>query len=135
MEKTRNFYLQRSSGWPGVIAYELRIQHLSVDRAGGWTPAINAYRCRDQIVVCVELAGVDQREIEIQAEPRRLRLRGLRRPLEAAASDCTPLQVFAIEIDQGHFQREIVLPLEVDPAQIRAEQSNGLLWIYLPLIS
>jgi len=38
-----------------------------------------------------------------------------------------------LEIDYGPFEREIELPAEVDAKQARAEQENGLLWIYLPL--
>lgn len=135
MEKSRSFYVRQSSGCQGGISYELRIQHFSVDRVGGWTPAVNVYRCAQRIIVCVELAGIDQRQFEVDAEPRRLRIRGARPSLETIAGDCTPLQVFALEIDQGFFHREIPLPLEIDPAQVRAEQSNGLLWIYLPLVS
>jgi len=38
-----------------------------------------------------------------------------------------------LEIDYGPFEREVELPAEVDVKQARAEQENGLLWIYLPL--
>ena len=133
MEKIHSAYLRQSQGCLGGISYELRVQYLSVAREESWTPAINAYRCRDQIVVCMELAGVDEREIELHAEPRRLLIRGSRQPLETAMDEGPPLQVFALEIDQGVFQREIPLPLEIDPERVRAEQRNGLLWIYLPL--
>jgi HSP20 family protein len=134
MEKIHSTYVRHSHGCIGGMTYELRIQHLSEAQKESWTPAINAYRCRDQIVVCVDLAGVDRREIELHAEPRRLWIRGSRQPLETTAAECAPLQVYAIEIDQGFFQREIPLPLEVDPQRVQAEQRNGLLWIYLPLV-
>lgn len=134
MEKIHTTYLSHSHGCLGGITYELRIQHLTTAREESWTPAINAYCCRDQIVVCVDLAGVDREEIEVQAEPRRMFVRGVRRPLETTADAGPPLQVFAIEIDQGFFQREITLPLEIEPDRVRAEQRNGLLWIYLPLV-
>ena len=42
------------------------------------------------------------------------------------------LQMLALEIDYGRFEREIELPIEVDVEQAEAEQTNGLLWIYLP---
>jgi HSP20 family molecular chaperone IbpA len=38
-----------------------------------------------------------------------------------------------MEIDYGPFEREIVLPGDVDVNKARAEQKNGLLWISLPL--
>jgi HSP20 family protein len=135
MKKTRTTYVRQLQGCMGDIAYELRIQHLSTARKHDWTPAINVYRCHNRIVVCAELAGVDKNEIEVHAEPRSLSIRGVRVPLELAADAKEALQVFALEIDQGTFQREISLPLEVVPAEVRAEQRNGLLWIYLPLAS
>lgn len=134
MERIHRTYLRQSHGCHGGIVYELRIQHLSAAPEESWTPAVNAYRFRHQIVVCVELAGVDRQAIELHAESRRLLIRGSRPPIELAADEGTPLQVFAIEIDQGFFQREIPLPMEIDPEQVRAEQRNGLLWIYLPIV-
>jgi len=127
-------FLRQLQGSLGDMTYELRIRYLSVAQEQTWTPAINAYRCHDQIVVCVELAGVDKKKVDLQAEPRRLRIRGVRQPFDTAPEDCPPLQVFALEIDQGVFQREIALPLEIDPAAVQTEQRNGLLWIYLPLV-
>lgn len=116
------------------MSYELRIQYVSARREQSWSPAINGYLCAEQIIICVELAGVDQQQLELHAEPRRLRLRGVRQPLEAILAESRPLQVFALEIDQGFFEREIALPLDIHPAAVRAEQRNGLLWIYLPLM-
>lgn len=135
MEKIHTSYLRQTGGCLGDMAYELRIQYLSVAQEQSWTPAINGYLCRDCIVVCVELAGVDKQQIEVRAEPQRLHLRGLRQPLEENVS-CGPLrQVFALEIDQGVFQRTVALPLAINPGAVHAEQRNGLLWISLPLLS
>lgn len=133
MENFPTHYLRQLHGCLGGIAYELRIQHLSVTREQSWTPAVNAYRCREQLLICVELAGVDESGIEVIAEPRRVFLRGTREPLESALNCGPALQIFALEIDQGAFQREIALPLPIDPDRVRAEQRNGLLWIHLPL--
>ena len=43
------------------------------------------------------------------------------------------MQVLAMEIDHGPFERHINLPLSVDRARVTAEQRNGLLWIHLPV--
>jgi HSP20 family molecular chaperone IbpA len=40
-----------------------------------------------------------------------------------------------MEIDHGPFVREILLPIEVTPAEATAEQRNGFLWINLPLFN
>ena len=44
-----------------------------------------------------------------------------------------PVQVLVMEIDYGAFEREIVLPCDVDPDGVTAEKRDGLLWIFLPL--
>jgi HSP20 family protein len=135
MEKIHTTYIRQLQGCLGELTYELRIQYLAAARERSWTPAINAYHCGSHIVVCVELAGVDREQIELHAEPRRLLIRGVRAPLESITGQSPPLQIFALEIDQGTFQREIALPIEIVPDEVRAEQRNGLLWIELPLRS
>ena len=39
-----------------------------------------------------------------------------------------------MEIDHGEFEREINLPPNVERLRVRADQKNGMLWIYLPLL-
>ena len=116
------------------IACQLtRVRYSSSPATEAWHPAINAYRCHDRILICVELAGVDRSEIQVRVEPRRVWLRGQRVPPGPRDAEGPPLQVFAMEIDHGSFEREIVLPVEVEPEQVQAEQREGLLWIRLPL--
>jgi HSP20 family protein len=112
-----------------------RVQAVQFSPAPCWTPAINVYRCPGRFVVCVELAGVHKQDISVQAEPRRLRISGHRSPPEPRAELREPLQVLAMEIDHGPFEREVTLPEEVDPEQASAEHRQGWLWIQLPLKS
>lgn len=134
MEDIRSIYLRHLQGRLRTITSELTRVHYSSSRATeAWHPAINAYRCRSCVVISAELAGVDRSQIELRVEPRRLWLRGHRLPPEPRDSEGPPLQVLAMEIDHGAFEREIVLPVDVDPEQVKAEQREGLLWICLPL--
>jgi HSP20 family protein len=124
----------RIEGQLGEVVYALtRVQFSQFPQSQVWRPAINAYRCRDGIVVCVDLAGVARDEIELLLEPRRLLLRGHRTAPEPDGREQECLQVFAMEIDSGPFERELALPVEIDPARARAEQRNGLLWISLTI--
>jgi len=134
MEQFSSIYLQRLHGRLGEVLYEysrLRFSRYSGPEA--WRPAINAFRCPDHITICVDLAGVDQAAIDIQVEPRRLLVRGRREAPEPAGEQGKAVQVLALEIDYGNFERRLELPAEVDPQQVTAEQQNGLLWIRLPL--
>ena len=94
---------------------------------------MNAFCCEERIVLCFELAGVEKESIDLVAEPRRLRVRGVRPPPEPPQCDGPFAQILALEIDHGAFEREITLPTEIDPEGVRAEQRNGLLWVQLPV--
>ena len=110
-----------------------RTRFVGIAATGGWQPAINAFRCDRQFIVCVELAGVDRSAIDVRVEPRRLSLRGARDVPEPACDETPAVQVLAMEIDHGRFERVLDLPEEVEPEGVTAEHRNGLLWIKLPL--
>jgi HSP20 family molecular chaperone IbpA len=134
MEELRAFYLWQLERRLGGIASEVTRVHYSSRQARDvWHPAINVYRCRGCIVICAELAGVDRSQVAVTVEPRRVWLRGQRVPPEPGDAEGPALQVLAMEIDQGGFEREIVLPVDVIPEGVEAEQREGLLWICLPL--
>ena len=66
-------------------------------------------------------------------EPQRLSISGMRDVPQPIDAESRALQMIAMEIDYGPFEREVQLPAEIDVKKVRAEQRNGLLWIYLPL--
>lgn len=127
--------LQRLHGRLGELVYEmmkLRFSHFKP--ASPWAPSLNVYRGEHCISVCVDLAGVDKSTIELKVEPQRLLLRGRRTAPEPDKDVCTVVQVLAMEIDYGPFERELTLsPMNVDTTGVTATHKNGLLWIYLPL--
>jgi HSP20 family protein len=98
-----------------------------------WEPAINAYRCEQCIRICVDLAGVDRAQIDVTVEPRRVLIRGNRDLPEPSHAEGRTVQLLAMEIDYGQFEREVPLPAEVQIDKVHAEQRNGLLWVALPL--
>ena len=98
-----------------------------------WAPAINAYRCEQCIRICVDLAGVERSLIDLTVERRRVVIRGTRELPEPSDAEGHTVQLLAMEIDYGPFEREIDLPVEVENDKAHAEQRNGLLWIALPL--
>lgn len=130
----RTIRLQRLQGQLGDVAYELtKVQFSGLRGTHVWQPAINAYQCDKCMRICVDLAGVDAEEIELELAPGRLTLRGDRTLPEPDDTHNPALQVLAMEIDHGAFEREIALPPGIDRRRVRAEQQNGMLWIYLPL--
>jgi HSP20 family protein len=100
-----------------------------------WQPAINAYRCESGIRICLDLAGVDRDTIDLRVEPHRVEIRGRRDVSTPKNSKSHPVEMLAMEIDEGPFARTVELFDEVDVEKVHAEQANGLLWIHLPFAS
>ena len=130
-----SIHLRRLHSHLGEVVYELtRVRFAQFSTGPSWQPAINAYVCTGQIALCIDLAGVDREALEVIAENRRVNIRGRRDLPEPAGKDTETLRVLAMEIDYGHFERYVELPVEVDKQRVTAEQRNGLLWVYLPLL-
>ncbi len=110
---------------------EVQFTHCPVGRQ--WSPAINAYRLADRLMVCIDLAGVDRESIDVHVEPRRLRISGVRAAPEPSRRPDERIQILTMEIDHGPFERELALPDNVQVDRISARHRNGLLWIRLPL--
>ena len=118
----------------GGIAYELtQVRFCARGSQPPWRPAINLYRCQAALVICVDLAGIDRSDIDLRVESQRVRVAGRREPPAPEQMHGQLLQIQALEIDDGRFEREILLPEVVLPDETHAEQRNGLLWISLPL--
>jgi HSP20 family protein len=123
--------IQRDLGNIAVQLTHTQFFHFSVPRV--WQPALNAFRCGTHFVICIELAGVEKAGLDVRAEARRLIIRGTRQIPEPSCDEVPAINVLALEIDHGPFERILELPAEVEPEGVVAEHRNGLLWIKLPL--
>ncbi len=133
MESIQTIRIRQLQGELGAVVYELsKVQYSQSFSSASWHPDINAYRCKKSLAVCVDLAGVEKGEIDLRVEPGRLLLRGRRQAPEPSGADLETIQILAMEINYGPFEREIILPEEVRPEDVTAEQRNGFLWVYLP---
>jgi len=115
------------------VTYELARSQFSQFAPRTWEPAINAYRCEKSVRICVDLAGVERSQIDLTVESRRVVLTGTRELPEPTHAEGRTVQLLAMEIDYGRFEREVPLPVEVEIDKAHADQRNGLLWISLPV--
>jgi HSP20 family molecular chaperone IbpA len=99
-------------------------------RRHGFWPAVDSYRTDDppQLVVIVELPGVDPEQVQIVLHDRALIVAGER--IRPKTSGCRYHQM---EIDHGPFQRRIQIFEQVDAEAASATYERGLLRIVLPL--
>jgi HSP20 family protein len=133
MDPIRNIKLRWLRGTLGHVTYQATDVQWWQAPAHKWQPAINAFRCESAVRICVDLAGVEKASIELTVEARRIVLSGTRETPEPADGEGRAVQVLALEIDYGPFERAVELPAEVDVEGAHAEHENGLLWIHLPL--
>jgi HSP20 family protein len=84
-----------------------------------WLPAIDMHETRDDLVLKVELPGVNEKDVTIKGERR--------------WDDETKDQKFLhVERVHGQFERLIQLPLAVQADKVRAAYRDGVLEITLP---
>jgi HSP20 family protein len=133
MGPIRHIKLRWLHGTLGDVTYHVTRVQLWQAAVHKWQPPINAFRCETAVKICVDLAGVQKSSIDLTIEPLRVVLRGTREAPEPTDGEGRAIQVLALEIDYGPFERAVELPAEVDGEGVRAEHENGLLWIYLPL--
>ncbi len=106
-------------------------QYIPFSGGEGWRPAVNLYETASDFMLCVDLAGMPRDQIDVQAEPDRVVIRGDRAdPQPPRKGD--PQCVHLMEIDVGPFGREVRLPSPIDVDGIRATYRDGLLWVHMP---
>jgi HSP20 family protein len=101
-----------------------------------WAPNVNLYESEASYLVCVDIAGVDREKLDVSVADGRLRIRGQRAvPVPPQIHDpatASRVRMHLMEIDHGHFSREVELPADVEQDRIEAQYLNGLLWVQLP---
>lgn len=112
--------------WPfGDVWRGDRLQLLA---QGRWRPDADVYETAAAIEIRVDLAGVEESDLEVQLFEDALVVEGQRR-LPA----CDEGAVYhSAAIRQGPFRAEVWLPAPVDPERVEARSERGLLLIRLP---
>lgn len=95
-----------------------------------WTPAVDIYETKDELVVTVELPGVKEKEVQLSIVADTLSLRGHR----TADREVQDENYHRIERWSGSFERSIQLPFPVRTEQVRANYHDGVLEIRLPKV-
>lgn len=101
-----------------------------VMQRGEWVPAVDIFENGNQeIVLRAELPGVAKEAIDLRVENNTLTLKG-ERTREASVKD---EQYHRIERSYGTFSRSFSLPSRIDTEKVRADFSDGILSITLPV--
>jgi HSP20 family protein len=90
---------------------------------GAWTPSVDIFENKDQVVIEVELPGMKPEDVQISIENNVLTIQGEKKFEKKEESD----NYHRIERRYGSFTRSFTLPPTVNSDDIKAEFDNGLL--------
>ncbi|HVX83287.1 MAG TPA: Hsp20/alpha crystallin family protein [Phycisphaerae bacterium] len=94
-------------------------------------PAVNLYETQGAFLICVDVAGMDQNDIDVSLEKEMVIIRGRRQsPMPPDGSRAVAMHL--MEIDHGSFCRSVEVPAGVDMEGISANYHVGMLWVTLP---
>ena len=94
----------------------------------GFTPAIDMYEDRDNIIVETQLGGINPENVDISIENNILCLKGE----SEKKSEVDDKNYYRKEIRRGSFYRSISLPTKVDGESAKAINEDGILRITIP---
>src|SRR5438552_8235331 len=95
---------------------------------GSWSPSVDIYENKDQIVLEAELPGMKQEDFDLTIENNVITLRGERRFEKFDDAD----NYHRVERSYGAFTRSFTLPQTVSAEGATAEYQNGVLRVTLP---
>ena len=99
----------------------------------GFRPSVDVFRTDEppEMVVTVDLAGVDPDDVELTFSEGVLAIAGLRRRRRPAGSAVYQ----QMELDYGPFERRVAIGQDIDPSSAEATYDRGLLTIRLPVLA
>jgi HSP20 family protein len=98
-------------------------------RGTTWTPMVDVCERETEIVIFVEMPGVERSDIQLSWSDGVLIISGQKRqhlPAKGAA------RYLCVERAYGQFRREIDINIPIDRKAAKADLQNGLLKIHLP---
>jgi HSP20 family protein len=113
-----HFWEDPFAGWlsPGESFYE------------AWTPAVNVYEEKDNVIVKVELPGMKKEELEVYLTGDQLNIAGERK----FENEEKTAKLYRSESYFGRFHRSVRLPSPVKAEKIAAHYKDGILSITCP---
>jgi HSP20 family protein len=97
--------------------------------AGAWAPAIDVQECNGTLTITAELPGLKKEEVKVELTDDALIIEGDRK--QEHKEDHEGFHRW--ERSYGHFYRSIPLPEGAKTDQVKAELSDGILKVSLPV--
>jgi HSP20 family protein len=92
-----------------------------------WAPPVDIFETGQNLVMKVELPGIDPKDVEIRVEDNTLYIRGERK----FEKDVNEENFHRVERSYGSFARSFTLPSTVDHERVTANYEDGVLTLTL----
>jgi HSP20 family protein len=96
-----------------------------------YLPQVDVCERPQEIVILVEMPGVERQDVSIGWKDQILTISGNKRQRPA---DSNKARYMCVERSYGQFRREIAIGIPIDYKNARAELKNGLMKIHLPKV-
>jgi len=97
-------------------------------RGSSFAPAIDVFETTSAVIIIMEIAGADRKDIDIHLDGRHLRIAGARR----VAAPVDAQRCHQMEIEAGPFERWVSLDFTPSRDAIEAVYQDGFLRITIP---
>jgi HSP20 family protein len=94
----------------------------------GFTPALDMYEDKDNVVIETQLGGIDPEKVDISIENNILTIKGE----SEKKSEIDEKNYYRKEIRRGSFYRTVSMPTKVDGDKASAVNEDGILKITIP---
>jgi HSP20 family protein len=93
-----------------------------------WSPPVDILERGNEVVLKIDLPGLNQNEIEVRVEENTLIVQGERRFIKEALDE----NYIQMERPYGTFRRVFNIPRAIDQENIKASSKDGVLRVILP---
>jgi len=94
----------------------------------GWSPPTDIYETEKNVVLKVELPGVDVEDVCVEVNDNLLTLKGQRKMRRNVEGE----HYYRMEFSYGFFQRIFTLPVAVEDKKVKASYKDGVLEVLVP---
>lgn len=107
-------------------------QQSMIHRSVTWRPLADIHESADMMTVKIELAGMNEEDIEVTLYEDALVVSGVRQDDHEHGEN---LYYHEAQIRYGPFRVEVYIPSPIDREAVTARYENGFLWVVLPKLT
>ncbi|MCK4234226.1 Hsp20/alpha crystallin family protein [candidate division WOR-3 bacterium] len=102
---------------------------LPLSKRGVWMPPCDVYETEGNIIILIEIAGINKKDLRITLEGNYLHIKGFR---EDPSKIDGRRNYYYMELNFGPFERLVFVPCQIKARKVSVEYKQGLLKIILP---